>query len=200
MNEMYDDTPSESPSLLSKLAKNRSPTWLALLLLILLALTFVWKQLAVGAAENRLEEERQTLTQQFEADKAAVLSQARQALAQNSEQAHRLLGQSLSWAVRGELIRNNLDQIDQYFQELVKTERIRLIVLVGGDGNILLSTDKKLQGSALAEVLPGNLLDATQVAIQPAPEANEKFLVIPVMGLNTRLGTAILRYAPEAGL
>ena len=195
------DTVVESRGGFAGLLAQRMPAWLALvLLLILLIVLLIWKQMAVSTAEARLAEERQTLTQQFEADKAAVLGQAREAVARNSEQAHRLVGQALSWAVRGELIRNNLDQIDQYFQELVKTERIRQVALVGNDGKVLLATDKKLQGSDFGASQPADLLNAETVEIRPAQTANENYLVMPVMGLNVRMGTAVLRYAADTGL
>jgi hypothetical protein len=101
----------------------------------------------------------------------------------------------LAWAIRGELIRNNLDQIDQYFSQLVQVERIKLAVLSSQEGKMLVASDKKFQEGEFGQVFPAELLNEAQVSIHPQGE--DRLLVMPIMGLNTRLGTAVLRYTPE---
>jgi hypothetical protein len=171
------------------------PLWVSLVLLLVVALIFAWKQVALGRMESRFEEEKQQLTQQYETGKSTLMRQAGAALSKNSEAAHRLFGNALAWAIRGELIRNNLDQIDQYFSELVKVERIHLVALASQEGKVLVASDKKLQNAEFGQIFPAELLNETQVSIHPQGE--DRLLVLPVMGLNTRLGTAVLRYTPE---
>jgi hypothetical protein len=172
------------------------PLWVSLVLLLIVALVFAWKQVALGRMESRFEEEKQQLTEQYETGKSTLMRQASAALSKNSEAAHRLFGNALAWAIRGELIRNNLDQIDQYFSELVKVERIHLVALASQEGKVLVASDKKFQNAEFGQVFPAELLNETQVAIHP--QGDERLLVVPVMGLNTRLGTAVLRYTPES--
>jgi hypothetical protein len=171
------------------------PLWVSLLLLLVAALIFAWKQVALDRMESRFEEEKQQLAEQYETGKSTLMRQAGAALSKNSEAAHRLFGNALAWAIRGELIRNNLDQIDQYFSELVKVERIHLVALASQEGKVLVASDKKLQNAEFGQIFPAELLNETQVSIHPQGE--DRLLVLPVMGLNTRLGTAVLRYTPE---
>lgn len=174
------------------LQDTKLPLWISLLLVVLLIVMFVWKQAAVGQAEQRMQEQ----AQQLETEKAAIRAEAADMLAKNSEAAHQLLGTSLAWAIRGELIRNNLDQIDQYFNELVKNERIKLAVLSNQEGKILVASDKKYQDTEFGQAFPATLLETTEVTIQDT-DGSVKLLVMPIMGLNNRLGTAVLSYTPE---
>jgi len=102
---------------------------------------------------------------------------------------------ALAWAVRGELIRNNLDQVDQFFNEMVRMERVERVVLAGQDGKVLLSSDKRFQGGDFAALYPAELLGAPQVAVLAGAEGKKR-LVLPVMGLSARLGTVVMDYAP----
>jgi len=53
---------------------------------------------------------------------------------------------TFSWAVRSELIRDNIDQVDQFFQLLIKDPKIEIVNLINPESNfIMLSTDKKLE-------------------------------------------------------
>jgi hypothetical protein len=198
---MDPETPSQpnaTPSSLDKLRGMQLPLWVSVVLAVALALMFFWKQAAVSSAEKRLDAERQTLTAQLASEKSAVLAQARDAIARNSEAAHLMFGSALAWAVRGEMIRANLDQIDQFFDQLVRNERIRVVLLAGTDGKILLASDRKLQGSILAEHFPANLTEEAAVVVRPG-EGLEKLLVLPIHGLSARLGTVVLAYLPETG-
>ena len=180
-----------------KLREIRLPLWVSLVLLVLLLVVFAWQRIAVGAAERRLAVEKQALTEQSAAAQAAFMAQAREALARHSEANHVLFGNALAWAVRGEMIRNNRDQIDQYFTELVRNERIRLVLLADVNGKILLASNRKLQEGTFADVFPAALLQEPQVTVQEG-EGNEKRLVLPIQGLTARLGTVVVVYLPEA--
>ena len=135
--------PVSASSPLSKLQTIRLPLWVSLALLALLIGIFAWKQIAVGGAERRLAEERQALIDKTETDKAAFQRTAQDALARHSEDVHRLFGTALAWNIRSAMMRNNLDEIDQYFTALVKTERIQLVLLADPEGKVLLASDRK---------------------------------------------------------
>lgn len=183
---------AEKSNPLATLQNTKLPLWVSLLLLILLLVVFAWKQIAVSSVERQMEEQ----AAQLETTKAAIKAEAAAALAQQSEAAHRLLGSSLAWAIRGELIRNNLDQIDQYLNELVKNERIKLAVLSNQEGKILVASDKKYQDTDFSQAFPATILETAEVTILET-EGAVKLMVMPIMGLNNRLGTAVLSYTPE---
>src|SRR5690606_4796087 len=94
-------------SILAKLQNARLPLWITLVLAVLLVFVFVSRQMALTAAEARLAAETQRLSEQFAAEKAALLARANTAISANSQAAHLLVGKTLSWAVRGEQIRGN---------------------------------------------------------------------------------------------
>lgn len=185
-------------TLMERLRTTRVPLWTSVVLALAVLLVFAWKQIAVGAAERRLEAERQALTAQLAEERASLLLRAREAVARSSEANHLMFGTALAWAVRGELIRGNHDQIDQYFNELVRNERIRAVVLAAADGQIVLASDRKLQGGLLAQHFPGNAGEAPAVAVRDGVDG-EKLLVLPIQGLTSRLGTVVLAYRPETG-
>ncbi len=187
---------SAPATLMDRLRTTRVPLWTSLALALAVLLMFAWKQVAVGAAERRLEADRQALTAQLAQEKTALLTRAGSAIARSSEANHLMFGTALAWAVRGELIRGNQDQIDQYFNELVRNERIRVAVLAAADGKILLASDRKLQGGLLAEHFPADLAEAPTVMVRDGADG-EKLLVLPIQGLTSRLGTVVLAYRAE---
>ena len=106
-------------------------------------------------------------------------------------------GQVLSWAVRGELLRNNLDQISQYFNELVKLRDTEIVVLVSADGQLLVSTDKRHEDAKGKDLFPVEILNKKKITVESNVDG-KKLLVIPIMGLNNRMATVVVTYSPPA--
>ncbi|THF65539.1 hypothetical protein E6C76_08130 [Pseudothauera nasutitermitis] len=183
-------TPPRDHSPLARLQEIKLPLWAGLALLVLVLLVFAWKSFAVAAVERNLANERQAVAE----ERAAIQNETAEALLRASDADHALFGTALAWAVRGEMIRNNLDQIDQYFNELVRAGRIQLVVLANQDGKILVSSDRALIDAPLPASLPAELLQVPDVTVQPAANADERRIAIPIQGLNTRLGTVLLTY------
>jgi len=180
-------------STLVKLRTIKLPLWVSLALLALLIGVFAWKQIAVGAAERRLAGERQALIDKTEAERAAFQRTGQEALARHSEDAHRLFGTALAWNIRSAMMRNNLDEIDQYFTALVQNERIQFVLLADREGKVLLASDRKYLGGQFSDSFPAALLQQTGVTIHPA-EGKERRMVLSIQGLNTQLGTVLLTY------
>ncbi|MEK7792770.1 MAG: hypothetical protein AAB306_06445, partial [Pseudomonadota bacterium] len=106
-------------------------------------------------------------------------------------------GQVLSWAVRGELLRKNLDQVDQYLNEIVKMKGTERAVLIGEDGQLLVSTDKRLEDTKGVELYPKEILNSQKITLR-SDVGGKKILVIPVMGLNKRDATIVISYNQPA--
>lgn len=194
--------PTQPRQWLARLQETRLPLWAGLLLLILLLAVFAWQQVAVGRAEARLADERTAMTQKFAADRASLLGQVRERAAAQADASRRQFALALAWAVRGELIRNNMDQVDQYFAELVKLPGHTLVLLATPDGKVLVSTDRKHLGADAAGLVAAEALGQAEMALRTEADG-AKLLSIPVMGLNARLGTVLLRYQeadPLAGM
>ncbi len=100
----------------------------------------------------------------------------------------KLFALPLAWSVRKELMRFNYEQIDEYFNALIKRKGFGLIMLVDPSGTIKVSTDRKLQGSPFSRSYPGMNLGSSELVFYPVQQGKSMFLV-PVMGLNEKIGT-----------
>ena len=95
-----------------------------------------------------------------------------------------------SWAIRGELTRENKEQVNQFFLSIIKEPGVSKVEFVRApDGKITLSTNKKDEGS----------IYTNQVALMSNETINFKTdsvlnVVTPVMGLNNKLGVLVIEY------
>lgn len=194
-NDFPADT-SRRATLMSKLTETRLPLWVSLVLLVLWLVTFAWQSLAQRRLEARLEQDREAMASQFETDRQNLFGQLRSRVGSETDESRRQFGLALAWAVRGEMIRNNLDQVDQFFTEIVRLPNTERVLLIGADDNkVLVSTDRRHQGADGAAVVGADTLQVQQVSVR-AGQNGTRELVIPVMGLNSRLGTVIVTTRP----
>lgn len=175
---------------LSELPNKQLPMWYGAVFLVIIFFVFAWKQISVNQVESemakQLANERVLITQEAReyADKQYIKEEER-------------FGQVLSWAVRGELIRSNLDQVDQYLNELVKMKDTDRVVLVSEQGKLLVSTDKRLEDENVSDLYPQEILKADKITVVTNVD-DKKLLVVPVMGLNNRIATIVVSYNPPA--
>lgn len=131
----------------------------------------------------------------FNQEKITIIDQAQQALKITSEKQLQMMIKTFVWAVRGEMTRDNLEQVDQYFKQLVKSERIEEITLVDKSGTILISTNKKNEGSLLVSEYADTVLIAEEISITNID--NKEVVTAPVMSLDSRLGTLMIIYQAD---
>lgn len=147
---------------------------------------FAWKSVAVGKVES-------DMAKKLQSERMEITLQAREYADQQYSREEERFGQVLSWAVRGELIRNNIDQIEQYFGEVVRMKDTQRVDLVDSEGQLLVSTDKRFQESKANDVYPKEFLNLQKITLN-SDVNNNKILVIPVMGLNKKIATVIVSY------
>lgn len=95
---------------------------------------------------------------------------------------------SLTWAVRSEMTRDNMEQVNTYFIQLIKEPSIETIQLVDhSTGNILLSTNKKDEGTLLKNEF---VLNAKSPVSQL--QNNRIISAAPVYGLSQQLGVLVI--------
>lgn len=171
---------------IGKIPTTQIPAKYAVMLAALVVVVIAWKMIAVSKVESdmnkKMEHERVLIKQQ-------ALEYADQQYVKEEER----FGQILSWAVRGELIRNNIDQIDQYFGELVRMKDTERVVLIAEDGQLLVSTDKRLEETKGSEIFPKEILNLQKITIKSDVDGR-KILVVPVMGLNKKIATVVVSY------
>jgi hypothetical protein len=144
---------------------------------------YLWQRSAVGDAERRLEGEKA----QVVAEKAAVVKQATEVVAQKRKDALSLFAMPLAWAVRREVNAGNLDQVDQYFTEVVKQPGFTRAVFASADGIVKVSSDRKVLGQRFDELYPAELLSLEETRLVEVTPGT-LVVVVPIMGLSQRQG------------
>ncbi len=112
---------------------------------------------------------------------------------QNDQQQLTFGMKTFAWAVRNSLLQNKPGEVNEYFNTLVKDRGIKEMLLVGNDGNVLISTNKKNQGIAFTDRFPGYLLQREEVYFD---DKTPYELSAPITGPNQRLGTLVMFYSP----
>jgi hypothetical protein len=188
---------SEKFAPIAKIQHMQLPAWSLLVFLGILLLVIAWKYIAVSQAESRVDRERVQMTQDLETERSIMMRRAREYADSQYNKEEERFGQVLSWAVRGELIRNNLDQVSQYLNELVKMKDTERVVLISDDGKLLVSTDKRLEEAEGKDLYPAEVLQKRKITML-SDVNGKKLLVVPVMGLNSRLATVVVSYKQAA--
>jgi hypothetical protein len=155
-----------------------------LTIIALVAILWIWKTMQV----NRLKKEQ--------AERVQELKQQTKTMLANSEQYYLgLLAKPYVWAVRTEMMRGNLEQVNLYANDMVKEKNFRSISIADNKGVILSSTNKKLEGQNLT-VLGNSINISTNNTV--VDQVNDSLLLLasPIMGFNDRLGTLIINYTP----
>jgi hypothetical protein len=153
-------------------------------LLVLLPLgVFGWRALTVRGLERRMDSQR---TELVENKRQALKLQARDML--------RLSARPFAWAVRAEMLRGNLGQVDDYIRQFVRETGVRSLMLVGKDGRIQLASDRKLETQSAEPLASKEIRNATDVVVEEAGEFIR--MAVPVMGFDERMGVLVVDYAP----
>jgi len=97
------------------------------------------------------------------------------------------------------MMRGNYDQLDQYLAQFVKEPNMKEVLIARVDGRIVSATNKKRQGTPVANAFPEELLRVEAITVTTLE--NGDFLVAaPVLGLNVKLGTLFLVATPKGSL
>lgn len=159
--------------------------WIIGLLLLVVVGVYAWKEIQLGNVRGEAEERRQTLVER-----------AGERVDERTRGLLRLSAQPLGWAVRSEMIRRNLDQVDAYLTEFVQEEGVESAVLAGERDSVLVATDRRFQGARFSEHFPAELLERDRTAVEEAEDGRLR-LIVPILGINRRLGTLVVVYRPE---
>jgi hypothetical protein len=153
---------------------------IGLLLLGCLVLAIGWA-LAVRSASSRLESQR-----------ASLVQSGTNAMAVQSAALLKLSALPLAWAMRAALLKEDFQTADTYVQQIIRQPDVTGAALVGPDGRVRLAGNRKLERAAVAEAFPGISIAAEQPAV--VTTGADVRVVVPIMGLDRRLGTLILGY------
>ncbi len=155
------------------------------LLIVIPTGIYLWKQGEISRLKKQHETEINT-----------IRSDASKTITDNNRRNIETLTRVFSWAVRSEMLRNNMEQVNTYMNELVKAADLNDISAIKTDGIVVLSTNKKFEGNAYPGPVASQLSSVNEVVSQN--DANGNIMAIcPIMGLDSRLGTIVITYKPK---
>lgn len=143
---------------------------------------WIWKSVQISNIRKQSATEMQLLKEQ-------VTTQIRQ-----SEELHlKALAKPFVWAVRSEMLKNNISQVNLYINEMVKEKNFQKVVVTNEKKVAILSTNKKDEGKEFILTGKANYLWADTTSVE---NINDSLLVMtsPIMGFNNRLGTLVVIY------
>src|SRR5690554_7925205 len=160
----------------------KKPFWkrhfLSLFLLTLLIISVAWGYFANRSTVSKYEKQITTLTQTHETE-----------LQDLKVEDIKQLSNTLALAVRSEMIAENMNQVNQYFLQTLKTFELEKVMLVDHNTSVaLLSTNKKDENTNFGD--PG-LVNAKEAMTKMYN--NHHYAATPIMGLNTQLGVLIIQ-------
>ncbi len=106
----------------------------------------------------------------------------------------KVLAKPYVWAVRSEMLKGNISQVNLYANEMVKEGNFESVMVADGQGIIISSTNKKDEGLQFSTISNSAYLSSDSTMVN---SRNDSILVMssPIMGFNNRLGTLIITYA-----
>jgi hypothetical protein len=151
--------------------------------LVLLAGIWIWKNSEINAIRSKGESDYQVL--KVQALKGIVTSKEEQLM---------LLAKPYVWAVRTEMMKGNISQVNLYALDMIKEKNIMRIAIANDSGMIVSSTNKKDEGKPFGSIGEGATLNTNETMVE---NAGDSVLIVtsPIMGFNKRLGTLFIQYA-----
>jgi hypothetical protein len=129
--------------------------------------------------------------------KASTIALATKSIEENQLQLVKIVAKPLVWSIRSEMLRGNMEQVNILISDMVKEKNFNYIHIIAPDGNVILSTNKSLEGKLI-----GNEVDPTLLVIDTHPMAmfSGKTIIVtsPIMGIDRKLATLVLGYTTVA--
>lgn len=152
---------------------NKQKYYLTLILII--AILLIWNNSKIRSLEKKSEKEKLEIVDNYKM-KLDSLNAANM----------QLLAKTFSWAIRSELIRGNKDQINQLFNEFIKTPGIIKLQLINPAKSVIeISTNKKDEGVRSVDYV--NIKGQETIS-----GLSDLKIITPISGLNNQIGVFIL--------
>jgi hypothetical protein len=127
--------------------------------------------------------------------KATVSDRVEKTLQIHDIQYLELLMEPFGWAIRNELLKEDISTVHQYIAQFVKSSAVEMVLVNSADGKIISASDKKLEGNIFSEIYPNVPLAVT--ATKVTAEGNRYYVVHPVMGFDQQIGTIFMIYKAD---
>ena len=160
-------------------------TVISIIIISLLITLYIW---------DRVESAR--IEKKHKAEIENIKTRAANAISDNNVNNTITLTRVFSWAVRSEMLRNNMEQVDNYMTDLVKSAELNDISVIKTDGIVIFSTNKKYEGNAYPGFVSSELNNINETVSKDDKNGNI-MSICPIMGLDSRLGTVVITYTPK---
>lgn len=146
-------------------------------LLIVLVVFIGWSTIKMSIDKNQFKKDKIELIAKYESKIDSIKIK-------NIEFSSKVF----SWSVRSELLRQNLENLNQLFTVFVKESDADLVQLVDmKDNKIIISTDKQFEGKIFKLAMSMNLNKQTTVRTDL-----KTTIYTPIMGFNNNIGLLIV--------
>ncbi|HEU4464045.1 MAG TPA: hypothetical protein VFS53_03280 [Gemmatimonadota bacterium] len=163
-------------------ARSNRPLWIAIgVLSLLLIATYAWKVASVNRLEDRLAE-RERLWEEG----------ARHAVEQNARSMLGLAAVPLGLSAREEAMSRNYGLMQERFERMLREPGVERVLYATAGDSIAVSTDRSLIGKPLSSAIPERY--SRPVGTNVVVEEGAYQAIVPITGLNERLGVVILTY------
>jgi sensor histidine kinase regulating citrate/malate metabolism len=187
MNTEYDKTDKRSEMRVASNNEGKGISKKAMLIIVgvavvLLVIVWIWKGIEINNERQKAEQDQQ-----------ALRTQARTMVTNTNKEHLKLLAKPYVWAIRTELLKGNISQVNTYANEMVKERNFQNIVVADDKGKIISSTNKKDEGKEFTTVGNAAYLNSDNTMVE---SLNDSIIVMssPIMGFNNRLGTLMITY------
>ena len=149
-----------------------------IILLLALIIVFFWL-----TAKNNSQKE------QFVQEKTELVSKYESTIDELKIDNIKFASEVFSWSVRSELLRDNVENLNQLVSVFVKKSNVSLVQIVDIEKNkIMLSSDKKYEG----EPYTGDTNISNTESVVKNTEEGKSQIITPIMGFNSRIGLLVV--------
>jgi len=151
----------------------------------------------VGFILIRAHLQTQALREQMLVQQTEIQQQANKQMAELTDELLSFAVKGYDWAIRAELIRGNEENAQQYIAQMVQDEKISQVMFIDEQQVIQMASDKKQENQPFdVSLFPENPLQYEDIVILEQTDGS-LLLFSPIMGLERRLGTLMIRYHPQ---
>ena len=144
----------------------------SVILLLEIIIVYIWFSVEMDNTTNRYENEKIQLITKFETERDSLQIK-------HLEFASTIF----SWSVRSELLRNNMENLNELLTVFVKESGANWVQLINPENNVvLLSSDKKFEGNQYNQILDFEI--SKTIVLK---EAGFVHIMIPVTGINSNI-------------
>jgi hypothetical protein len=148
---------------------------------------YLWKELSVRKVINESAQREE-----------AVVAKTQLELSKRTEGFLQLTAIPFVWAIRSEMLRENMEQVDGYTRSFVQQPGVGFVAVANAAGKIVVATDKKWEGQPLTGLIAQEIVAVSSVQVLKGAAEESYQVVAPVMGYNSRLGTVLLSFSAGA--